>query len=104
MPKPDGPDEDDDDPDPLDNPTRDLGRPVRKLAAAVIVRALLDYRRKNRYAREDAAKLLYPRSECTRAHLHLLAQLAGLSPAWLDERLVRTANLPLPIDSGLREM
>jgi hypothetical protein len=44
MPTPDAIDADleDDNADPLENPTRDLSRPVRKLAAAVLVRAVLD--------------------------------------------------------------
>jgi hypothetical protein len=98
MPKADGFDDDleDNDPDPLENPSRDLSRPVRKLAAAVLLRAVLDSKVRDRYAREDAAKFLYPRSECARAHLHLFARLAGLSPDWLDKCLIRTTNSPLP--------
>jgi hypothetical protein len=97
MPTPDCLDDDleDDDADPLENPTRDLSRPVRKLAAAVLVRAVLDSKmRANPYFKEDATRFLYPSSECARGHLHLMAELAGLSPAWLEECLVRTADSP----------
>ena len=99
MPQPEVLDDslEDDDPDPLENPTRDeLSRPVRKLAAAVLLRAVLDSKLRDRYAREDAAKFLFPRSEYARAHLHLMASLAGLSPAWLNKGLARTANSPVP--------
>jgi hypothetical protein len=97
MPTPDALDDDleDDDRDPLADPTRDLSRPVRKLAAAVLVRAVLDSKmRANPYFKEDATRFLYPNSDCARAHLQLMAELAGLSPAWLSECLVRTANSP----------
>jgi hypothetical protein len=97
MPTHDAIDDDleDDDHDPLAGPVRDLSRPVRKLAAAVLVRAVLDSKmRANPYFKEDATRFLYPGSEAARAHLQLMAELAGLSPAWLNECLVRTANSP----------
>jgi hypothetical protein len=93
MPKPNALDLEDDDANPHENPTRD--RPVTKLAAAVLVRAVLDSKlRANPYFKEDATRFLYPSSECARAHLGLIAQLAGLSPAWLNECRGRTANSP----------
>jgi len=77
MPTPDALDDllEDDDADPLENPTRDLSRPVRKLAAAVLVRGVLDSKlRADPYFKEDATRFLYPRSECARAHLQLIAE------------------------------
>jgi hypothetical protein len=82
---------------PIHSPTRprDLSRPVRKLANAILVRAVMDSKlRSNPYFRGDATRFLYPRSECARGHLHLMAELAGLKPAWLEECLVRNANSP----------
>jgi hypothetical protein len=90
-------DVEDDDPDPLKNPTRDLNRPIRKLAAAVLLRAVQDSKLGAApYFKEDATRFLYPSSEPARAHLELVATLAGMSPAWLSECLVRTANSPGP--------
>jgi hypothetical protein len=99
MPTPDSLDDDleDDDPDPLKNPIRDLNHPIRKLAAAVLLRAVQDSKlRAAPYFKEDATRFLYPSSDPARAHLELMATLAGMSPAWLNECLVRTANSPRP--------
>jgi hypothetical protein len=106
WPTPDALDDDlEDDADPLENPTRDLSRPVRKLAAAVLVRAVLDSKMlANPYFKEDATRFLYPSSECARADLRMIAELAGLSPAWLNECLVRTAKLTEAEASELREV
>ena len=97
MPKPNALDDDleDDDPDPLENANQnDLGRPVRKLAAAILLRAVLDSKLRFRYYRDDATRFLYPRSEPAREHLELVARLAGMTPKWLNERLVRIENSP----------
>jgi hypothetical protein len=50
--------------------------------------------RANPYFKEDATRFLYPSSKCAKAHLQLMAEVAGLSPAWLNECLVRTADSP----------
>jgi hypothetical protein len=85
MKKPADDDLEDDSPDPTDIPTRDLNRQVRRLAAAVLVQAVLDSRLQADCHRQDAAQFLYPQSEAAREHLRRMAELAGLSPAWLNE-------------------
>ena len=52
----------DDSSDPHDIPTADLSRPVRKLAAAVLLQAVLDCNLQDPRQREDATEFLNPRS------------------------------------------
>jgi hypothetical protein len=86
----------DDGPDPTDIPTRDLNRQVRRLAEAVLLRAVLDSRLPAGCYQHDAVQFLYPESEDARRHLLRIAELAGLPPAWLNERLASSAGMPLP--------
>jgi hypothetical protein len=90
----------DDSLDPRDIPTRDLTRPVRRLAAAVLVQAVLDSRLQAECHRQDAAQFLYPQSEAAREHLTRMAELAGLSPAWLNECLIVFNELPLFVSNA----
>jgi hypothetical protein len=87
----------DDSLDPPDIPTRDLNRQVRRLAEAVLVRAVLDSRLPAGCYQDDAVQFLYPESDDARRHLLRIAELAGLSPAWLNECLASSAGMPLPI-------
>jgi hypothetical protein len=94
---------DDDSPEPTNIPARDLNRQVRRLAAAVLVQAVLDSRLQADCHRQDAAQFLYPQSDPAREHLRRMAELAGLSPAWLNECLIRCANLtPLQTSKCLK--
>jgi hypothetical protein len=86
----------DDSPDPTNIPTRDLNRQVRRLAEAVLLRAVLDSRLPAGCYQHDAVQFLYPESEDARRHLLRIAELAGLPPAWLNERLASSAGMPLP--------
>jgi hypothetical protein len=82
--------------DPPDIPTRDLNRQVRRLAEAVLVRAVLDSGLPAGCYQHDAVQFLYPESDDARRHLLRIAELAGLSPAWLNECLASSAGMPLP--------
>jgi hypothetical protein len=86
----------DDSLDPPDIPTRDLNRQVRKLAAAVLVQAVIDSKLQDLRQRQDAEEFLNPQSVLARYHFRRMAELANVSPAWLSECIARCANTPLP--------
>jgi hypothetical protein len=86
-------DELEDEPEPA--PPIDPTRAVKRLALAIVVQAVLDYKSKSRES-TDAARFLYPSSNRFREHLCKLAQCAGLNLAWLNECLARTVDSPIP--------
>jgi hypothetical protein len=77
-------------------PARDLTRPIRKLAAAVLVQAVMDSKLQDAREREDAVEFLNPKSIPARHHLRRMAELANVSLAWLSECVARCVTSPLP--------
>jgi hypothetical protein len=86
-------DDEEDAPEPL--PIDPL-RGWRRLAQAVVLRAVIDSKQRNSRARKDAARFLYPKSDCVRLHFNRISQCAGLNQEWLRECLARTVDCPLP--------
>ncbi len=90
-------------PDPL--PPTDPERAIRRIAAAVLIRALLDAQMRSAYVRTDARRFLEARDERSREILRLLVQLSGINRAWWRRRLVefldreKTACPPKPSSS-----
>jgi len=83
-----------DEPEPPEPP--DLTRPVRKLAAAILLQAVLDSKRDDERERRDAVEFLNPRTAYARYHLLRMAECANVELTWLLAQLRRTANQPLP--------
>jgi hypothetical protein len=70
----------------------DQGRAIRRIAAAVLVRAFLDAQFRNRYVRNDARRFLEARDESTREMLRLLVHSSGINRTWFDRRLGEFLN------------
>jgi hypothetical protein len=92
-------DDEDDDLDPHDLPSRDLSRPIRRLATAVLEQAVLDSRLQVDCHRHDTARFLYPQHDSSIPSQNPPENTCGAwlssqdpSPAWLGERLARCAN------------
>jgi hypothetical protein len=80
-----------DSPEPEPAPRPDPNAGVRRLAWAILLRAILDYKQRDKYQRQDAERFLRP----SNAHLMRLAECAGLNPERLREGMKRVATLPL---------
>jgi hypothetical protein len=59
-------------------PTRDLMRPARKLAAAVLLQAVIDSKQQDPLKRQDAEEFLNPRSIPARYHFLRMAEIANV--------------------------
>ena len=79
-------DEDWEGPDP--SAPADPERAIRRIAAAVLIRALLDARMRSPYVRTDARRFLEAQDESSREILRLLVQISGINRAWFRRRLV----------------
>ena len=64
----------------------------RRLALAIVLRAVMDSKLRDRYVPEDATRFLYGRND----HFHRLAECAQLDRDWLRECLARTVDVPMP--------
>ena len=73
-------------PDPL--APADPERALRRIAAAVLIRAILDAQMRSPYVRADARRFLEARDERSREILWLLVQISGINRAWFRRRLV----------------
>ena len=83
-----------DDPEPPEPP--DLNRAIRRLAAAILLQAVLDSKRDDERERRDAVEFLNPRTAYARYHLLRMTECANVELTWLLAQLRRTANQPLP--------
>ena len=67
---------------------RDPNWAIRRIATAILLRALLDARFRDRYVRNDARRFLEARDPSSREMLHLLVQSSGINRVWFRRRLV----------------
>ena len=77
-------------------PPPDPNYAVRRLAAAVLLRAVLDSRVTDPHVRRDALLFLNPRDERFREHLQLTLQVSGVNQRWFRRRIEQGCFQALP--------
>ena len=64
----------------------DPERAIRRIAAAILLRACMDAQANNRYVRDDARRFLQGDT------LKVMVQISGINRAWFRRRLVEFLN------------
>ena len=70
----------------------DPERAIRRIAAAVLVRALLDAQFHDRYVRNDARRFLEAQDDHSREMLRLLLHSSGINRTWFHRCLGELLN------------